>query len=63
VKFIVSKDGIVSNIEPETNQGFGMEKEVIRIIKNSPNWIPALVNGQSVNSIHHQTVTFISSEK
>lgn len=63
VRFIVSKEGIISNIEPETQQGFGMENEVIRIVKNGSKWIPAQINGRSVNSLYHQTVTFVVSEK
>ena len=33
IKFVVSYDGSLSDIKAETNVGYGMEQEVIRIIK------------------------------
>ena len=63
VKFLVSKDGTISDIQAETNHGYGMEEEVIRIIKKGPNWIPATQNGRDVKAIRHQPITFLISEK
>ena len=62
VKFIVAKDGGISNIVAETNHGFGMEEEVIRIIKKSPNWTPATQNGNIVKAYRRQPITFLVSE-
>jgi antitoxin component YwqK of YwqJK toxin-antitoxin module len=59
VKFIVAKDGAISDVTPETNHGYGMEKEVMRIIKNGPAWIPASQFGRSVNAYRRQPVTFV----
>ena len=61
VKFIVSKDGTITNIIPESNYGFGMEEEVIRILKKGPNWIPAQQNGKIVNAYRRQPITFVIS--
>ena len=36
VKFMVAANGGVSDISTETNHGYGMEKEVIRLIKKGP---------------------------
>ena len=58
VKFVVSTDGSISGIEAETNLGYGMEKEVMRIIKNSGNWEPAYQDGKTVNAYRRQPVTF-----
>ena len=58
VKFIVSKDGSVSDVEAETNFGYGMEQEAIRVIKNSPIWTPAFQRGHNVSSYRRQPVTF-----
>ena len=41
VRFIVAKDGSISNALAETAHGYGMEKEVLRIIKKGPRWTPA----------------------
>lgn len=59
VKFIVSKDGNVSNIQPENNCGYGIEKEAVRVIQNSGKWQPAIQNGRAVNAYRRQPVTFL----
>ncbi|HMT95414.1 MAG TPA: energy transducer TonB [Ferruginibacter sp.] len=62
VRFIVSKNGAISNVQAETSHGYGMEEEAIRVIKNGPNWVPALQNGQNVNAYCSQPVTFQVTE-
>jgi len=59
VKFIVSKDGSISDVAAETNFGYGMEEEAVRAIKNGPNWKPGLQNGRNVNSYRRQPITFV----
>ena len=63
VRFIVAKDGSISNALAETNHGYGMEKEVLRIIKRGPRWIPASQDGRLVNAYRRQPVTFVVSGK
>ena len=62
VRFIVSKDGTISDVYAETKYGHGMEKEVIRVIKEGPNWAPAMQNGRKVNAYRRQPVTFVVSD-
>lgn len=59
VSFVVSKIGDISDVKAETNNGYGMEKEALRVIKKGPKWRPASQNGNLVNSIRKQPVTFI----
>jgi periplasmic protein TonB len=59
VQFIVSKDGSISNVTPLTSLGYGMEKEVVRVIKKGPKWIPATQNGNIVRAYRKQPITFI----
>ncbi len=59
VKFVVSKDGSLSGIQAETNMGYGMEQEVLRIIQRSGNWAPAYQNKRPVNAYRRQPVTFL----
>ena len=59
VKFIVMKDGTLRQFVPETNIGYGMETEVIRVIKSSPKWMPAQKDGLPVNAYRMQPVTFV----
>ena len=62
VRFIVTKKGEIKDVVPETTNGYGMEDELIRVIKNGPNWIPARQNGRAVNAYKRQPVTFVLSK-
>ena len=62
VKFIVSKDGSISDVNAETKYGFGMEDEAVKIIQRGPKWEPALQNGRNVNAYRRQPITFIVPE-
>jgi TIR domain/Gram-negative bacterial TonB protein C-terminal len=59
VKFVVSKDGSLSDVTCENNPGYGMCQEALRVIKGCPNWIPATQNGRYVNAYRRQPITFI----
>ena len=59
VQFIVDKDGRVSEIKPLTHEGFGMEQEVARIMKESGTWDPAMMKGKPVKAYRKQPVTFM----
>ena len=58
VKFKVNKDGIVSDVEAETDPGFGCAAEAVKIIKKSAKWKPGIQNGTAVGSIKRQPITF-----
>ncbi|MDI9310506.1 MAG: hypothetical protein QM535_09835 [Limnohabitans sp.] len=38
VSFMVNQEGNITNITPITHFGYGMEEEVIRVLKSSPRW-------------------------
>ncbi len=59
VRFIVSKDGSLSDIFCLEDPGFGTCEEAIRVIKKTKIWIPALVNGNKVNAYRNQPFTFV----
>lgn len=59
VKFIVAKDGSISEVIAETNHGYGMEEEVVRVIKKGPKWTPAMQNNKVVKAYRRQPVTFM----
>ena len=59
VQFVVDKEGSISDIKPLTKFGFGMEEEVIRILKKSPKWVPAIQFGRNVKAYRKQPVTFM----
>ena len=62
VRFIVSKDGSISDVQALTNFGYGLEELAVKSIKEGPKWIPALQNGQHVNAYRSQPVTFVVNE-
>ena len=62
VRFIVSKDGSISDVVAETSFGHGMESEAVKIIKKGPKWTPALQNGRNVNAYRRQPITFVVAE-
>ncbi|RYZ82687.1 MAG: TonB family protein [Proteobacteria bacterium] len=59
VRFIVSKDGSISDVVAETKHGYGMEQEAVKAIKKGPKWTPALQNGRHVNAYRRQPITFV----
>jgi GldM C-terminal domain/Gram-negative bacterial TonB protein C-terminal len=59
VEFIVDRDGSISEIKPITKIGYGTEQEVIRIVKGSGKWSPAVQNGKAVRAWRKQPVTFM----
>lgn len=63
VRFIVSKEGFIKDIAAETNYGYGMEQEAIRVIKTGPKWIPAQQNGRMVNAYRKQPITFVVQDE
>lgn len=62
VQFIVDKQGRLSDITTLTNHGYGMEKEVIRVLKQSPRWLPAIMDGRKVKAYRKQPITFVVIE-
>ncbi len=57
VKFIVYKDGTVSNVEATTMKGSKLAEISINAIRKGSKWIPAMRNGQYVNAYRLQPVT------
>jgi protein TonB len=62
IQFVVDKNGNVSDLKPLTNLGYGMEAEIVRVLKKSPKWIPANQNGSTVRAYRKQPVTFVIEE-
>ena len=59
VKFIVRTDGSLADIKAVKDPGFGLGENVVKLMKDSPKWQPALLNGHAVASYHSQPVTFM----
>lgn len=48
VEFVVNKDGSLADIEIIKGIGGGCDEEAVRVLKNSPKWIPGKQRGKSV---------------
>lgn len=59
IKFMITKDGTLTDIAAETNKGYGTEEEALRLIKKSPKWKPATQYGRFVNAYRRQPITFV----
>jgi periplasmic protein TonB len=58
IQFVVDLNGKLSEIKALTKHGYGMEAEVMRILRKSPPWIPAVQDGKPVRAYRKQPVTF-----
>ena len=58
VKFIVEKDGSISNVEVNRSVDTDLDNEVIRVIKSMPKWNPAKQNGTEVRAYYYVPVAF-----
>ena len=48
VKFIVEKDGSISNVEVDRSVSPSLDNEAMRVVKAMPKWIPGQINGKTV---------------
>lgn len=62
VRFVVDKDGTVSHFEIIKSGGSDFDKEVVRVCRKMPRWIPASQNGINVPVNYVLPVTFIGTE-
>ncbi len=58
VRFIVSKDGTVSDVEALTMKSSKLAEIAKNAIRKGPKWTPAQQNGRHVNAYREQPVTF-----
>lgn len=58
IRFVVDVDGSVSDIQPLTAHGYGLEEEAVRVIRKSKKWEPAFLNGKHVKAYKKQVVVF-----
>lgn len=57
-KFIVEKDGSISNIEVVKGVDPALDKEACRVINSMPKWVPGKQNGKNVRCYFTMPVTF-----
>ncbi len=62
LKFIVEKDGTLTNVITENYKNSKTAQHCIKTIKNGPKWKPALQNGHVVAAYRRQPITFVVEE-
>lgn len=50
VRFIVNKDGTISDVKVIRSASRSLDAEAIRVIRNMPRWKPATFEGKNVNA-------------
>lgn len=58
VQFIVDTKGNVGDVEIYQSVEYSLDEEAIRIIKGSPKWKPAYLDGKNVKAYRRQPLTF-----
>jgi TonB family protein len=58
LKFVVKKDGSISDVEVQKGIGFGCDVEAIRVIKAMPKWRPAKHKGKNVACYFNMPIVF-----
>jgi protein TonB len=62
VNFVVEKDGSLTDIKVIRDIGYGTGKEAIRVLKNSPKWVPGEQNGKKVRVLYSLPISIQSAE-
>ena len=57
IKFMVEKDGSLSEFKTIKDLGYGIADEAIRVIQLSPKWIPGSENGKAVRVAYNMHIT------
>ncbi|MDD2411787.1 MAG: energy transducer TonB [Bacteroidales bacterium] len=48
ISFDINFDGRVMNFQKLSSLGYGLEDELIRVVKEMPLWVPASINGMKI---------------
>lgn len=62
VRFLVEKDGSISDVKALNDPGYGLARSAVDVVKRGPKWTPGEQNGQKVRSYHTQPITFVISD-
>ena len=62
IRFIVNADGSISGFDVIESGGDDFDKEVIRVLKKMPHWIPGKSNGHDVSVYYEVPVKFVADD-
>ena len=63
VKFLVERDGSISDVHALNDPGFGLGLAAVKALKTGPKWQPGMQNGKVVRSYHTQPIIFVIQDK
>ena len=63
VRFLVEKDGRISNVVALNDPGYGLALGAVRVVRTGPKWKAGEQNGKKVRSYHTQPITFVIAEQ
>ncbi len=63
VRFLVEKDGTISDVRALNDPGYGLAEASEKVVKTGPRWIAGIYKGKKVRSYHTQPITFVISDK
>lgn len=58
LKFVIEKDGSITDAIIVKGIGFGLDEEALRVIEKMPKWTPGVQNGRKVRVTMHANVLF-----
>ena len=58
VRFLVERDGSISDVKALNDPGYGLAKGCEKVVRTGPKWSPGELNGKKVRSYHTQPITF-----
>lgn len=58
LSFVVEMDGSLTNIKVERRLGSGTDEEAVRVLEESPKWIPGMQNGRPVRVKYNIPISF-----
>ena len=59
VKFLVEKDGSISDVHALNDPGYSLAKAAEKVLSTGPKWKPGMLNGKVVRSYHTQPIIFV----
>lgn len=62
VKFVVEKDGSITDVKALNDPGYNLAKGAEEVLKKGPKWIAGQQNSKKVRSYHTQPITFVVSD-
>ena len=58
VRFVVAKDGTIKDVYVENKRKAKLDAMAVEIIRDSPDWIPAVQYNRKVNAYRRQPISF-----